>query len=293
MAHDDQFTATGPSFTGSGFSRAAFSTNRFRSDFGHGVNVEGSRCGVFGQSVQQATSSRESDVDGVGVFGKGDYFGIFGQGNYGLTGVIGIHNNIQRPNRDGVGVIGVTMRGGTGIIGASLRSLTALIGQKQIPTSADGSGTGVFGASGSGTGVRGTSATGSGGAFESEDGSGISGNSDSGVGVEARSQSGAGLNASSAEDRGAVFESGTNVAQMRLVAQRQRSRYPRLPKKGKVGDLLLIRYPGISPVINAAPVDVCSLWLCIPPDKRGSGQSPDDSNRWQEVVLGQVVLGSL
>jgi hypothetical protein len=59
MAHDDQFTATGPAFVGSGFERAGFSTNRQGSDFTHGVNVEGSRCGVFGKCVREAGASRE------------------------------------------------------------------------------------------------------------------------------------------------------------------------------------------------------------------------------------------
>jgi len=179
MAHEDQFTATGPAFTGSGFPRAGFSTNRAGADFTYGVNVEGSRCGVFGKSVQQAGASREADVDGVGVFGQGDNFGVYGQGNLGIVGVIGTHNNIHRPDHDGVGVVGAVMRGGTGVIGVSLQSLTPLVGQKEIPNSADGDGTGVLGASGTGTGVNGESADGNGVRGHSQHNDGVVGESDS------------------------------------------------------------------------------------------------------------------
>lgn len=303
MAHDDQFTATGPAFTGSGFTRAGFSTNRAGADFTHGVNAEGSTCGVFGKSVQQGGSSREADVEGVGVFGKGDNFGVFGQGNLGMSGVIGTHNNIHRPNRDGAGVIGAVIRGGIGVMGVSLNSLTALVGKKKIPHSANGNGVGVFGASGSGAGVRGTSDEGSGGEFvsnagsgvsgDSDSGTGVSGNSRSGVGVEGRSMKAAGLHGVSSENRGAVFESGENVAQMRLVPQKQRTRDARLPKWGKVGDLILIRYRGGIQPNDTAPTDLCSLWLCVPTSKRARGKSSNDSNLWQEVMLGQVIAGTV
>lgn len=80
MAHEDQFTATGPAFTGSGFPRAGFSTNRAGADFTHGVNVQAKRCGVYGESVK-VSSGRESSVEGVGVHGFGENFGVFGNGN--------------------------------------------------------------------------------------------------------------------------------------------------------------------------------------------------------------------
>src|SRR5215211_4413722 len=89
MAHDDQFTATGPSFAGSGFPRAAFSTNA--DDMTYGVNVQGSRCGVYGESVR-VSAQRESSVDGVGVYGFGESFGVMGNGNRGLAGILGENN---------------------------------------------------------------------------------------------------------------------------------------------------------------------------------------------------------
>ncbi len=51
MPHDDQFTATGPAFKGAGFPRAAFSTGSQGTDSTYGVNVQGSECGVYGESV--------------------------------------------------------------------------------------------------------------------------------------------------------------------------------------------------------------------------------------------------
>ena len=92
MAHDDQFTATGPAFTGSGFPRAGFSTNRAGANFTYGVNVQGSRCGVYGECVLGGSGRRESDVEGVGIYGFGERFGVYGNGNRGIAGVFGVHN---------------------------------------------------------------------------------------------------------------------------------------------------------------------------------------------------------
>jgi len=272
MAHGDQFTATGPAFNGSGFPRSAFSTNRAGADFVHGVNVEGLNCGVFGKCVKRG--SRDPGVDGVGVYGKGDNFGVLGQGNVGPSGVIGTHTNNLRPSRDGAGLIGAVIRGGTGVIGISLTvtSLNSLTLLDKIPNSADGGGVGVFGASGTGPGVRGASQDGTGGQFTSKSGSGVTGDSTSGeglvgnsnfgtgvigtsnwgtgvignatrggVGVEGRSAAGAGLHGVSGRDRGAVFESGNNVAQIRLVPKKQNTKFVKLPGRGKVGDLAPIR----------------------------------------------------
>jgi hypothetical protein len=213
MAHEDQFTATGPALTGSGFPRAGFSTNRAGADFVHGVNVEGSRCGVFGRSVKDTSSSRESDVDGVGIYGTGDFFGVYGKGNLGLCGVIGTHNNIFRPDRDGVGVVGATMRGGTGVVGISVESLTPLIGQKDLSQPADGTGVGVFGGSGDGAGVHGASNNGPGGEFLSSAGNGVSASSDSGTGVAGISGSGPGVQGTGTSGNGVegISDSGIGV----------------------------------------------------------------------------------
>jgi len=48
--HSDQFTATGPSNTGAGFPRAAFSTTGGPDTGEYGVNVKGGKCGIFGCS---------------------------------------------------------------------------------------------------------------------------------------------------------------------------------------------------------------------------------------------------
>lgn len=247
MAHEDQFTATGPAFTGAGFERAAFSTGREGTDSTYGVNVEGSVCGLFGKCVKEASSSRDADVEGVGVFGKGDIFGVYGQGNTGLVGVIGTQNNIHRPNHDGVGVLGAVMRGGTGVIGVSLSSLGPLIGQKKIPNpadpnaDADGEGVGVFGASGSGTGVRGTSRQGVGIFGSSLEGDGIVGSSEArgksgvfgfhdstggaafGVSGTAVSRDGAGVNGFSDDGNGVRGFSKTNDAVFGLSTAEDKS----------------------------------------------------------------------
>ena len=76
MAHDDQFTATGPPLSGSGFPRSAFSSRA--AGMVYGTNVQGDRAGVYGESVRAATT-RESDLEGVGVCGVGDNFGVFGR----------------------------------------------------------------------------------------------------------------------------------------------------------------------------------------------------------------------
>ena len=59
MAHDDQFTALGPPSSGSGFPFSAFSTSATGMEYG--VNAQGGRCGVYGESVN-FESGRESDV---------------------------------------------------------------------------------------------------------------------------------------------------------------------------------------------------------------------------------------
>ena len=289
--HKDQFTATGPSFTGSGFPRAAFSnnnqSNKAPQDFIYGVNVQGSRCGVFGESVN-VSSGRDSTVEGVGVHGFGENFGVFGNGNRGIAGVFG------QNNRGRTGVIGAAMRGGTGVLGVSMSGLgNPLSTFEALPDPATGSGVGVYGASGSGVGVFGASSSGPGVKGTSDEGAGGEFSSSTGIGVEGNSFAGPGVHGVSQNDRGGVFQAGTSgrssrdtqiVAQIRLVPLRQRTFFPQLPRKGKVGDLLLIRYPGRR-ILRSAP-DECSLWLCIP-----KGPS-DDSDQWQEVVLGAVATGT-
>jgi hypothetical protein len=157
MPHEDQFTAVGPSLTGSGFPRAGFSTKA--SDMDHGVNVRGEKCGVYGESGVPLPSGRAPEVDGIGVHGFGTNFGVSGRATAnGIAGIVGRHGN------NGIGVIGAVKSEdlkGIGVVGVSrspgLGSPTA-----PVPDPADGLGIGVFGTSGEGPGVRGSSQSGEG-----------------------------------------------------------------------------------------------------------------------------------
>jgi hypothetical protein len=274
MPHEDQFTAVGPSLTGSGFPRAGFSTKA--SDMVHGVNVRGEKCGVYGESDVPLPSAREPEIDGVGVHGFGTKFGVSERATAnGIAGIIGRHGN------NGIGVIGAVKSEdlkGIGVVGVSrspgLGSPTA-----PVPDPADGLGIGVFGTSGKGPGVRGSSLSGEGGQFESESGVGATGTSDSGTGVSGRSGSGVGLigtsdsgigvrgssdsgtgvsgrsgsgigvTGRSTSNRGGLFSSAETLAQIHLVPHRQQPKTPlaELPKNGRVGDLIVIRSTGTDP----------------------------------------------
>jgi hypothetical protein len=196
MAHDDQFTATGPAFTGSGFPRSAFSSNA--SDMVYGVNVQGQRCGVYGESVR-VSAGRESQVDGVGVYGFGENFGVMGNGNRGLAGVFGENN------RGRVGVIGAVMRGGTGVFGASLDALgNPLQTFSELPgPEAGGSGIGVHGITGKGYGVLG----------EGEDNAGVVGRSINSVAVwgSVQGEGGYGVLGEGVDNAGVVGRSDSSV----------------------------------------------------------------------------------
>ena len=293
MPHDDQFTAVGPSLTGSGFPRAGFSTKA--SDMVHGVNVRGEKCGVYGESDVPLPSIREPEIDGVGVHGFGTKFGVSGRATAnGIAGVIGRHGN------NGIGVIGAVKSEdlkGIGVVGIS-RSPGLGSPMAAVPDPADGLGIGVFGTSGKGAGVRGSSERGEGGQFESESGVGATGTSDSGAGVSARSgsgvgvtgtsDSGAGVSGTSAKNRGGLFSSAETVAQIRLVPHQQRPKTPvaALPTNGSVGDLIVIRTTGTDP--EGVSFDYCSLWLCTPKDP-----SQEESDQWTEVLLGGTVTGTL
>ena len=279
--HVDHYTSTGPPNNGSGFPRSSFSnnqqTNTAPRDFEYGVNVQGQRCGVLGQSIEvdtQGSRHRDSDVTGVGVHGFGENFGVFGNGSRGIAGVFGQHL------RGRSGIIGAAMRNGTGVVGASVRNMgNPLERFRSVPDPADGGGTGVFGTSGTGPGVHGSSS----------EGIGVRGTNETGPGVRGSSSEGIGVHGISERDRAGLFETRGNVAQIRLQPLRQRTFTPKLPRNGKVGDLLLIRTPSVvgRRFPDRSP-DKCTLWLCIPKDS-----SSDDSDRWQQVMLGQVVTGSI
>ena len=283
MPHDDQFTAVGPSLTGSGFPNAGFSTHA--SDMNHGVNVRGEKCGVYGESNVPIPSDREPEVNGIGVHGFGTTFGVSGRATPGgIAGVIGRHGNngigvigaVRSDNLKGIGVIGVSRSPGLG-------SPTA-----PVPDPADGLGIGVLGTSGKGPGVRGSSETGEGGQFESRKGAGVTGTSDSGVGVAGTSGSGVGVTGKSAENRGGLFSSAETIAQIQLVPHQQQTNTPlvKLPTNGKVGDLIVIRTTGTD--LEGVSFDYCSLWLCTPKEP-----FQEESDQWTEVLLGGTVTGTL
>jgi len=229
MAHDDQFTATGPAFEGAGFSRAAFSTNRVGTNSTYGVNVQGKFCGVYGESgIENSRREATQHTENVGVCGVALTYGVFGRGFttagvYGEIegggagvvgeskggagiGVVGIHkvkNDKSQPTDYGSGIIGVTEGGeGFGVVGLSVGLLNRP-GISNVPrpfrdedgnllNSGGGSGTGVLGGSGSGIGVQGHSDSGTGVDGYSSLGPGVEGRSSRGIGVVGRSTTGAG-----------------------------------------------------------------------------------------------------
>ena len=86
--HEDQFSAIGPAQSGSSFPYAGFSnqaTNKPETTNNYGVNVIGTECGVYGESLKN--QSRRRTEKGTGVCGKGDKCGVFGQGD--TCGVFG------------------------------------------------------------------------------------------------------------------------------------------------------------------------------------------------------------
>ena len=143
--HDDQFTATGPSHHTSGFPKTAFSTGS-PSDFLHGVNVQGARCGVVGEGLQAQTDAPEgsSNLPGVGVEGKGANVGVVGIGRQDAIACVYGHGN-----RCKIGILGAVMDREEGerigIAGVSVKNLgNPLQTFDSVPEPADGSGTGVL-----------------------------------------------------------------------------------------------------------------------------------------------------
>ena len=116
-----------------------------------------------------------------------------------------------------------------------------------------------------------------------EDTAGIDG---SGIGVFGGSGTGTGVYGQSSTGRGGTFESTQLAAQVRLVPAKQETLAPQLPKFGKVGDMLMIRNTAKN--VDGKIEDKCSLWLCIPQPGNPDG---DDSNLWQQVLLGQLATG--
>jgi hypothetical protein len=292
-----RLVATGPNEGFSVRGLTGFYTEAEQLDYG--VNVQGKRCGVYGESVNTLPhTARETPEPSTGVCGIGDDYGVYGKGFtkvgvYGEnkastdrgTGVygLGVGDSIDvaginqgKVGSSGIGVVGATeAREGVGVVGLSVDSLAStsgsvtdppfipkvifdnegkpVFGQEQL-----GSGTGVFGGSSSGPGVRGKSKTGPGGQFESD------------------------------RDRGGVFKSGEksvekpveieNVAQIRLIPHQQDTLDPALPRKGKTGDLFLVRNTATNE--RGRIIDITTLWLCV-----GQTPSHEDSDQWRQIQL--------
>lgn len=309
----DQFTATGPAFTGAGFPRAAFSTGFFGTDSVYGVNVQGSKCGVYGESVSFPTnretpeSTTMTGVCGIGndygVFGKGyttaGVYGEIGEDGTGVAGVVGIRKvskDQSRPTDNGSGIIGATEAGeGFGVVGLSVDTLT-LIGPATMPypkrdligefvTGGNGSGTGVLGASGTGVGVLGDSDSGAGVIGRSaRDKAPLTPDETGETGVYGKGKTG--VKGVGVAGRGGVFES-DQLAQVNLTPLFNQ---PNLPCEGEVGDVLVE-----SPLIKQDQLDnsrnldgVGTLWFCI------RSQTPERGPAvWAQVAFTGVATCSL
>jgi hypothetical protein len=253
-----------------------------------GVRGLGNRGGTGVVGLGAMNDRSGSTISGTGVFGQGGNAdtgrfggtGVVGQagrsnGQMGGTGVVGLGGKGDSPHNGGPGVVG---RGGddkgAGVVGvAAGHDLPdeVHLGDRGVV----GKGfVGVVGYGDPGAGVRG----------ESINNEGIFGHSEVSLGGNFRSNKGEGVSGYSAESRGGIFES-SRVAQLRLVPQEQATLSPSLPKRGKVGDLFLVRNTAKNQ--DGVLIDGCSLWLCVPktPNK-------EDSDQWQPVVLGPAVTGT-
>src|SRR5262249_52001952 len=184
-------TQNATNFQADGPAAAGFETDSASID--HGVNVQGTKCGVYGESLRIAGARvppPPADPTGLGVCGVGDHFGVFGQGAstvgvYGESksgvGVIGNSENERdgvgglsdgrRPGLrgEGIGVVGATeTREGIGVCGMAVggpqertRSPGNPFGdQKNSPPTLGDNTKGIL--PGTGTGVLGASGTGTG-----------------------------------------------------------------------------------------------------------------------------------
>jgi hypothetical protein len=311
----EEFTATGPPQTGSGFPRAAFSVREppgATGDFVHGVNVVGVKCGVLGLTSLPSDALREARVEGTGVEGRGAVYGVVGRlydhnpnpEHKGRAGVLGFHNNASLNASDhATGVIGAVMKGGVGVVGICVESFDRL-GIDDIPDPAAGEGTGVLGTTGTGTGVRGSAKAGTGVEGTGSD-AGVRGNGTSaGTGVHGVAGEGIGIvGESTGRGRGGRFISNA-AAQIQLIPWRDPLRtleevqlpsvhgYSQeelkilalhLPAKAQGGDLActrMVRRPPIGPV-----VEICQLWFCEQSPQAGA------SAVWRQVLLGDRIFG--
>jgi len=259
--HDDQFTAKGPPFSGSGFQQTGFSTNQEGGGFQFGVRVNASRCGVVGQT------------------GQGGIAGICGQGRFSQFGVLGTGFN----NR--TGVVGVSVSNTN-----DLFNLNTQPGQFRLESLGEGQGTGVLGKSGGGVGVQGVSAWNTAVLGTSGTGFGVHGISDTSTAVAGDSEHGDGVVGRSSTGHGGRFESGragTIVAQIHLVPQPMpvTTLVPTTASVYDIGvlDLLPNQGHGGDMLVTQAEDGNCVLWICT------RSSAPSERATWRQVLLGDPV----
>jgi hypothetical protein len=257
MAADTQFTALGES---SG-TEVGFQTSS--TDIRQGVNVQGNRCGVYGESLQNSPPGGRPAKDRTGVYGTGDLYGVYGISNAFANDNQG-DNTPGFADGNGIGVVGAS-QDVPGIVGASdiFPSDAATTPIRQLAHSPIG----VLGISRKGAGVAG---------FSSEGRLSLPPE----VRNLAATLHGAGVFGLGQSSRGGVFASGQqNVAQLQLVPKETppdpTGALPPLPGDGQPGDLLALHDPSQKPPT--------SLWFCV---QAGPGAF------WSPIQLGSPVLGT-
>ena len=238
---EKRVVATGPNQGSSVRGVTGFFTAADKLDYG--VNVQGNRCGVYGESGNPI-HSRTAPIDSreqVGVCGIGLSYGVFGRGflragvygeieNRGAgvagqavggnaIGVAGIRvatSINSKPTDRGSGIIGVTEGGdGFGVVGLSVDTLIdelQQLGPKVVPQPVRDIDGRFVNTDGSGIGVFGGSGAGVGVQGVSGSGSAVLGSSKSGTGVEANSKSGTAVEANSDSGAAVVGRSTHDVA---------------------------------------------------------------------------------
>ncbi|HYV29521.1 MAG TPA: hypothetical protein VEO53_00210, partial [Candidatus Binatia bacterium] len=77
MAEAYNFTATGTHSTQAGFPGAGFSTKA--TELTYGVNVQGLKCGVYGECLPYGPNIRTTRLHGAGVAGASRECGVYGE----------------------------------------------------------------------------------------------------------------------------------------------------------------------------------------------------------------------
>ena len=298
--HDDQFTAKGPAFSGSGFQRTGFSTNEDSSVFQFGVRVAASRCGVVGQTGQ-------GGIAGICGQGRFSQFGVLGTGFQNRTGVVGVSvdntNDLFNLNTQpgqfrleslgggqGTGVLGKS-GAGVGVHGISATS-TAVLGTSGTGFGVHGisdTATAIVGASRTGFGVHGISTSNAAVVGASETGVGVHGSS-SGDAVVCDSEHGDGVVGRSSTGHGGRFESGragSIVGQIRLVPQPMpvTGLVPTTASVYDIGvlDVLPSQGQGGEMLVTQGDDGNCVLWICT------RSSAPSERATWRQVLLGDPV----